>query len=185
MLLFHFGWAKPVPVNPRNLKKPKRDFAIIALAGPLSNLVMAFVTALLYVSLYSAFAGVAFHSEFIYNVVKNTLLFVYLFHSINVGLAIFNLIPGPPLDGSRLLSALLPPKAYYKLMRHERDIYLVLIGWLLLGTYAANALLSVPIIAGSPVLSAIARIFSLSDILSTVFGYISNLMISFWELFIH
>ncbi len=182
MVLFHFGWAKPVPVNPRNFKKPKKDFALVALAGPVSNLVMAFISAFIYLLLNSIFGGVNFKSEFIYNLASNTLLFIYIFHAVNVGLAIFNLIPVPPLDGSRLLNVILPPRLYFRIMQHERKIYWFLVGWLILGTYASRFLLTITFIANTPILANFARILSLSDILSTIFRFISNLMMKFWML---
>ena len=182
MVLFHFGWAKPVPVDPRNFKNPKKGFAIVAIAGPLSNLIMAFFSALLYLLIIAFFKDTAFESEFAFKLVQNTLTFVFIFHSINVGLAIFNLIPIPPLDGSRILNVVLPPKTYFKIMQYERTIYLVLIGWLLLGTAVSRFLLSIPIVSANPVLATISKVFSLSDMLSYVFKLISNLMLDFWQL---
>ena len=182
MIFFHFGWAKPVPLNPRNFKNPKRDFAITALAGPLSNMILAFISAFFYLLFFSIFSKTAFTSDFLMLLAENFLLFLYLFHIINVGIGIFNLIPVPPLDGSRLLNVFLPPKAYFAVMRYERNIYLILVGWLLLGSYVAKALLSVPFIAANPVLSFIAGLFSLSDILSALFAIVSDAMLSFWQL---
>ncbi len=182
LLLFKIGWAKPVPINARNFKKPKRDFAICALAGPLSNLVFAFFSAFLYLFLTRIFRGVEFESDFLFNLVGNLLLFLYLFHSINIGIAIFNLIPVPPLDGSRLLNVVLPTKVYFNVMKHERKIYLGLVAWLLLGDYAKAMLLSVPFIEGNPVLAFFAGLLSLSDMLGALISFLSGAMMSFWEL---
>ena len=110
MIIFHFGWAKPVPINARNFKNPKRDFALSAMAGPLSNMIFAFFSAFLYLLLLSIFKDIKFNSEFTFKLAENTLLFVYIFHIINIGIGIFNLIPIPPLDGSRILNVILPPK---------------------------------------------------------------------------
>ncbi len=182
MLFFRIGWAKPVPINTRNLKNPKRDFAIIALAGPLSNIIISFFSSFVYLLLYSIFSKVLFSSEFLFSVVQNTLDFFLIFHLINIGIAVFNLIPIPPLDGSRILGAFLPPRAYYKFMQHERTLYYILLGWLLLGDIAARALTSVPIVAASPALSFLATLLSLSDILGYAIEAISSLMIKFWQL---
>ena len=177
LLLFHFGWAKPVPINPRNFKKPKRDFALAALAGPLVNIILSFVAAFFYLlalkNLYIYTLGDGFLARLTYNFI----LFLGLFHSINLGLGIFNLIPIPPLDGSRLLTALLPAKAYFGIMKYERKIYFGFLIWMLLGSSVKSFLLSIPFIAASRVLSAIAGVFSLSGMLSSLIGSISGLML--------
>ena len=182
LVMFHFGWAKPVPVNLRNFKKPRRDFLITSLAGPLANIALAFISSFFYLLLYALLRDVEFKSTFILKIAENSLLFVYIFHLVNIGLGVFNLLPVPPLDGSRLLSVILPPKAYFNVMRHERKIYLGLILWLLVGNIAQRALLSISFIASNPILATATRVLSLSDLLSTVFGFLSDAMMNFWQL---
>lgn len=183
MVFFRFGWAKPVPINPRYFKKPKRDFALTALAGPLSNLLLAFAFGLVYLLTVKGFSSVFFESELSYRLAVNLTLFIYIFHAVNLGLAVFNLIPVPPLDGSRLLNVILPTRLYFKVMRYERQIYYGLIGWLLLGDFVKRALLSVPLISASPILSAVAGIFSLTDLIGALLVKLSELIFSFWQLF--
>ncbi len=181
MLLFHFGWAKPVPINPINFRKPKRDFAIVALAGPLSNIVSAFITTLLFLIAYKLLLPLV-PGGFGYVLLYNTCLFLSTYSAINVGLGVFNLIPIPPFDGSRILNALLPERLYFKVMKYERKIYWGVIAWLFFGRYVTRGLLSVPFIAANPVLSAISRIFDLSDLIGIAISAIYNAMISFWQL---
>ena len=178
MVLFHFGWAKPVPINPRNFKNPRRGFAISAVAGPATNLRVGFFTAFLYLLCLSTFRQV--EHTFINNLEINLLTFLQYFFIINVGLGIFNLIPVPPFDGSRILNIILPKRWYFKVMRYERQIYWGVIAWLFFGEYVYAALISIPIIGKVPLLSSIARIFSLSDILSDAILGIANGMLRFW-----
>ncbi len=184
MLFFHVGWAKPVPINARNFKNPKRDFAISALAGPLSNLILAFVFSGIYVFVWNIFFGMEFESEMHLTLAQNLLLFLSLFFSVNVGLGIFNLLPIPPFDGSRLLNVIFPPKIYFGIMKYERQIYFCVLGWLLLGDYAAIGIRSLPFVASSPLLYNLAGILSLSDMLGYAIGFIADKMINFWLLFI-
>ena len=180
MVLFHFGWAKPVPIDPRNFKNPRKGFALTAVAGPAINIIVGFFIAFFYLLCLSNLKET--NSLFLNNLQINTLLFIKYFFSINVGLGIFNLIPVPPFDGSRILNVVLPEKLYFKVMRYERQMYWGVIAWLFLGQYVYYALLSVPFIASTPVLSGIAKIFSLSDILSDSINAIANGMLRFWRL---
>jgi len=183
MIFLHVGWAKPVPINTRNFKNPRKDFAITAIAGPISNLALAFISALLYLSVFALVRDVRFETaNFGYHLANNTLLFLMVFHSINIGFAIFNLLPIPPLDGSRLLGIVLPPKAYHFILQHEQKFYYGVLAWLLVGDYVAYALRMIPFIAMSPVLNFIVGIFSLSDMLGAVISFISGLMLDFWQL---
>lgn len=183
MLLFHVGWAKPVPINARNFKNPKKGFAITAMAGPLSNIVMAFFGALVYLIIVVSLRDVVFiRGSFEYNLWSNILLFVSLFHTINLGLGVFNLLPIPPFDGSRILNVILPPKTYFEIMKHERKIYYGVLIWLLAGDYVAAMLRVIPLVANTPLLNFVAGIFSLSGMLGKAISAISDLMISFWQL---
>ena len=109
MVVFKFGWAKPVPVNMMRFRSPKRGMALTALAGPVSNVLLALVFLFLYGLLYRALYSVQFLLDMI-----------WLTAYISLALAIFNIIPVSPLDGSKVLFALLPDAAYAKLMRYER-----------------------------------------------------------------
>lgn len=141
ILLCGFGWAKPVGVNTRYFNNPKRDMAITAFAGPLSNIVLAFIS-LIILNIIIVSAG-ALSGIFVF--VYNMLFYVAY---INIGLAVFNLIPIPPLDGSRLLSAFLPDRLYYKLMQYERVLYYVILALIITGvldvplSYATEGILN-------------------------------------------
>lgn len=139
MILFlGVGYAKPVPVNIRNFKNRKRDFALTSLAGPVSNLLMAFA----FFVISDIF--LLFRTEPT-NILCN---FFYYVGYINVCLAIFNLIPVPPLDGSRIATAILPDKYYYTIMRYER--------YIMIGLFV---LIMTPAVSG---------------VLSTVYGWVSD-----------
>ena len=121
MLMVGFGWAKPVPVNMSNFKHPKWYMAISALAGPVSNIILAmivmFITGLVARPLgYNA----SELSMIVYTILSFTIF-------LNIALAIFNMLPIPPLDGSKVLFSLLPEKWYYKILRYERYGMIVLI----------------------------------------------------------
>lgn len=183
MIFFHVGWAKPVPVNPRNFNNPKKDFAKVALAGPISNIIMGFFSAFLYLLVFAIFKDKTFsEDDFSFKLLQNALLFIFLFHTINVGLGVFNLLPIPPFDGSRILNVILPEKTYFAVMRHERKIYFGVLIWLLCGDTVANAVRMLPIVQNSALLYNAAGVFSLSGMLSTAIGFISDLMMKFWQL---
>jgi Zn-dependent protease len=130
---FIFGWAKPVPVDARNFKNPKKAMMVVALAGPVSNLLMAIGWALL------ARLGVAIEIEYI------TMPLIYTGIAgitINLVLALINLLPIPPLDGSRIVSGLLPDYWAWRFNQLERFGFLILI--LLLATNALSLILAYP-----------------------------------------
>jgi Zn-dependent protease len=127
ILAFGFGWAKPVQINMNNFRNPKRDMALTALAGPVSNLLMALL------SLVCNNACILLTGSANSQVMMYIGFFFFYVASINVSLAVFNFIPIPPLDGSRLLSALLPNRYYYKLMQYERIFFFALLGLLWIG----------------------------------------------------
>lgn len=181
MVFFRFGWAKPVPINPRNFKNPKRDFAITALAGPLSNILAALISAPIFL-LFLRLLSSAAYGGFGYILLYNTALFFSILTALNIGLGVFNMIPVPPFDGSRILNALLPQRIYFKVMKYERQIYWGVIAWLFFGTYAYRALMSVRLIARSPLLSAFIKIFDLSGLIGIAIDFLYRAIISFWQL---
>ena len=121
IVVFKFGWAKPVPVNMRNFKNPKHDMAITALAGPLSNVLICCVVLFIYGLVYLPcnLAGTEFAGSLLYA--------VYITAYLSIALAIFNIIPIPPLDGSKVLFSLMSDEGYMKLMRYERYGMLLLL----------------------------------------------------------
>ncbi|MBR2338196.1 MAG: site-2 protease family protein [Clostridia bacterium] len=115
IFLFGFGFAKPVPVNPRNFRNPKQGMALTALAGPVSNLLMAAASVGLFRILCALPLSIAVlqYAE---------IVLIGVFASVNVGLAIFNLIPVPPLDGSKILALVVPSRWIYSMERYSRYI---------------------------------------------------------------
>lgn len=120
MLIAGFGWARPVPVNPNNFKNRKVGMAVSSLAGPFSNLILAYVSMILY-------KITAYYTLSHENTVVSALSIIFLYAVyLNVGLAVFNLLPIPPLDGSRIFNLVLPEKTYFKVMKYERVIFGIL-----------------------------------------------------------
>lgn len=126
LVLVGFGYAKPVPINPRKFRHYKLDTILVSLAGPLSNLLAAIVAAGAY-KLCLQFVTDEVKLGFLY------FIFIDVLMSVNVTLAVFNLLPVPPLDGSRLWSSLLPARWSMKIERYSRVIVLVLFALLFLG----------------------------------------------------
>ena len=119
MFAVGFGWAKPVPVDPRYFKKPKQGMALTALAGPVSNLLLAAAALALLRGAVLVLPGTDWAIWLVNFLLELSIL--------SVGLGLFNLIPIPPLDGSKVLAAFLPDRAYVTLMRYERYGILVLL----------------------------------------------------------
>ena len=182
LVFFHFGWARPVPINPNNFKKPKRDFALTALAGPASNFVLALLSSFFYLLFYTLFSSMTFPNAGMLRVAENIILFLYVFHLVNLGLALFNLFPLPPLDGSRLLGAILPEKAYFGIMKYERTIYYIMLGWMFFGSAAASILMAIPGASGIPALKVIADILSFSGLFGKLISLVSDGMMRLFSL---
>ena len=135
LALLHFGWAKPVPVDMRNFRKPKLGMALTALAGPLMNMVIACVAMIVYGLVFPILHGSA--------VGLYALKMLYITASLSVSLAIFNLLPVPPLDGSKVFFAVISDRGYDWLMRYERY------GMLLLAVILMTGVMSSPVYRAS------------------------------------
>lgn len=137
MLLVGFGWAKPVPVDMRYFKRPKLGMAVTALAGPIANFILAYVVLVIAYAVLALSGGA---SAIAWEIID----FCTLTASLSIGLGAFNLIPFPPLDGSKVVGAFLPDKIYYKILRYEFAGTIVLMALLWLGVldtplYAARS----------------------------------------------
>ncbi len=117
MVFVGVGWAKPVPVNPNNFKNRKAGMAVTSFAGPVSNLILAYLSVIIWrVLFFYDFFG----SDFVRMIFEVGII-------LNIGLAVFNMLPVPPLDGSRLITLVFPDKIYFKVMKYERYIFFALI----------------------------------------------------------
>ena len=145
LLLFRFGWAKPVPVNPANFKHKNLDMMLVAIAGPLSNLIAALIGMIAF-QMCGGFEGFSSRSLFYVDPDGSSEgYFFYLLYElidINLVLFLFNLLPVPPLDGSRVLNYFLPPKAAVWYMKHSRIFYGIMFILMLIGV------LNIPILYG-------------------------------------
>lgn len=154
LILFGFGWARPVPVDSRYFKNPRRDMAITALAGPVANLLAALIGAVL-VALMEAFAPYNGITRFLFNV-------LYYYVVVNISLAVFNLLPVPPLDGSRIVGAFLNSRALYTYYRYQNIFTMVMFFLLLSGA------LSGPLVTAQTFFARI--IFTLAEAPFRLFG---------------
>lgn len=136
ILLFGIGWAKPVPINPYRCTKvkPKAAMAITAIAGPLSNILFAYIAVIIRKIIYYS------NYELIVSGKESAVLYLFMaaaeVASINIYLAVFNLLPIPPFDGSRIFLIFLPTKLYFKVMRYERVIMGIMMLLLFLGVFS-------------------------------------------------
>ena len=126
---------------------------------------------------YAATIGSA-ANVFLYNAAR----FFAIFTMLNIGLGVFNLIPVPPFDGSRIINLILPEKLYWKIMRYERYIYWGVIAWMFLGRYVYIGLVSIPLIGDNAVLATILRIFDLSGLISDAVSFLYDAMSAVWQL---
>ena len=127
LLVFHMGWANPVPINPYYYKDRKKGLILVSLAGPIANMLLACISILLEGLLLLYAPNTVFFQ---------TLAVLFWYSAVlNVGLGVFNLIPIPPLDGSKILFALLPDRIYYTILRYEKYVMGVVILLVLVGVF--------------------------------------------------
>ncbi len=150
IVILHFGWAKPVPVNPYNLADPKKDMLKIALAGPVSNVLMAAATGML-IRLMQGM-GMRVDGSFL-GFFQYMLYFLVM---INLVLAIFNMIPVPPLDGSKILFGLLPAEYEESFIRYESKGPIILLGLVIVNNFFGIPIFSTLI---SPFVTFFSSIF--------------------------
>ena len=143
-----FGWAKPVPVNPMNLSNPKRELLWISLAGPVSNLLLALISGIL-LSLLLGMGIISGRS--------NLVIVLVMSLQINLVLAIFNFLPIPPLDGSKILEGLVPYKYYNQVAKFEYYGPRVLIGLILISMFTNINIFSIVI---SPIMNIFLKLFT-------------------------
>ncbi len=156
MLLVGFGWAKPVPVNTRNFRNPKRDMALTAAAGPAANLLLGLFSAIVAGALHAVYIWLFIPSEAVLQILPSGVAMLDTEHTFvqlllywgsilfelsalyNFLYMAFNLIPVPPFDGSRIAFVFLPPYLYFKIMRYEREIMIAILLGMVVLSYVFN-----------------------------------------------
>ncbi|MBQ3508074.1 MAG: site-2 protease family protein [Clostridia bacterium] len=183
MLIFHIGWAKPVPINTRYFKKPRRDMAITGAAGPLSNVCLALIhLAVLRIVMIFVTDAVMYGritSELWLTILSLVVYLLYMGVAMNIILAIFNLIPIPPFDGSRIFYAFLPPKWYFGVMQYERYIMIgCIILFFMLSRLGVNPLATFEswVINGLFTLTGMGGGTQELGVFNALLRYLSNLM---------
>lgn len=128
MLLVGYGWAKPVPINTRYFKNPKKGMVLTALAGPVTNLLLGLILSILCAP-FPIFMGMLFMKEStsLFTITITSIIYDTLYYGayLNIVLAVFNLFPVPPFDGSRIFLSFLPPKWYFGIMKYEQYILII------------------------------------------------------------
>lgn len=137
MLVVHVGWAKPVPVDMFRFKRPKRDMALTALAGPVSNFLLA--AAALWLANLALTPDFSYAGDLLQYIVAGLCWTAVL----SVGLGLFNLIPIPPLDGSRLVLAVLPNQLYYGYLRYERYLIILVVALAWFGFFSGPLIICI------------------------------------------
>lgn len=129
--VFHVGWAKGVPIDSRYFKDPKKGIVLTSLAGPLTNVLLAFVSMVI----LKLVGLIPIHSQGLYLTLSYVAMFFSSMVSVNLMLAIFNLLPIPPLDGSKIFFSLLPERIYYKIMSYDRIMIFVALALVWFGAF--------------------------------------------------
>lgn len=130
LLVFQFGWAKPVQVQPGYYQNPKTGMALTAFAGPFANFLLAFAALIVRAGIQSFYQE---SFDFVGDVALYIYYLSYYVSIISLGLGVFNLIPFPPLDGSKIIAAILPDRLYFTLIQYERFGAIILMGLLVSG----------------------------------------------------
>jgi Zn-dependent protease len=130
MLIFGYGWAKPVPINARNFRNPKKGMALTAIAGPLTNLILGVISSVILAVMifYSSLNySVLLQNATLYAIINSATLFFEYMAFLNFMLMAYNLIPIPPFDGSRFFGYFLPSKIYWKIMQYEQYTLIIIV----------------------------------------------------------
>lgn len=151
------GWAKPVPIDPRYFKHKKAGMALSAAAGPISNLLLAFITMIIYKIVYYSFYGSTGSVVYAIEIILSYVILV------DISLCIFNLLPAPPFDGGRIFTFFLPEKIYFSVMKYEQYVYIAVIMLVMFG------------VLDKPLYAARLWLFNGMD---TLTGFVDKLMIA-------